>query len=191
MARPAPSSREGGRRRRLLAWGVLGLVLCGPAKAAQPKESVVPPGTPEHWRANGACPRDQVAPRDYNRCLYDVRRSTEEALEAEVANAMAVIDSRVDLVAVQRARWKNLLDESQSRFLIFRNFDCQSVAPYEGPRGIGNFEQRTLCLIEANMRRAHDLRARYGDVPKEAVPLKGEPETRSSAWIYPAPPPLE
>lgn len=174
-----------------MALGILALAATtalaqvGAGKPAKDGAAQAAAKSADHWHATTACPRDQVAPRDYNRCLYDARRASEQALEAEVDNAMAVIDARSDLVGVQRARWKNLLDESQSRFLIFRNFDCQSVAPYEGPRGIGNFEQRTLCLIETNTRRAQDLRERYGDVPKEvASPGPGLPEARLGVWLH-------
>ena len=184
--------------RRFGCWFLLlCLVLAGglgppAASAAAPKGAPADKEAPaDHWHATASCPRDVVAPRDYNRCLYDARRASEQALEAEVDNAMAVIDARSDLAPVQRSRWKNLLDESQSRFLIFRNFDCQSVAPYEGPRGIGNFEQRNLCLIEVNIRRARDLRERYGDVPKEVARPKGVPEARAGAWIHPTSQPVD
>ena len=186
------SARRPGRWLLPLCLALAGGVFSLAASAAAPKGTPADKEAPaDHWHATSACPRDVVAPRDYNRCLYDARRAAEQALEAEVDNAMAVIDARSDLAPVQRFRWKNLLDESQSRFLIFRNFDCQSVAPYEGPRGIGNFEQRTLCLIEINTRRARDLRERYGDVPKEVAAPKGVPQARAGAWIHPTQQPVD
>ena len=178
----------------LTAWRALLLVhlslaaSTAPALAQERKPGAL---TPDYWVGLAICPRDQVAPRDYNRCLYDAQRTSEAALEAEVGNAIAVIESRADLVAVQRSRWKNLLDEAQSRFLIFRNFDCQSVAPFEGKRGIGNFEQRTLCLIEVNSRRARELRGRYGTpLPAVAEGAKG-PQARPGAWVFPTSPPVD
>lgn len=148
-----------------------------PAPTAPPPSGGARPRPPERWAGNPACPRDRRSTREYNRCLYDFTRTSEQELEAELANALAVVDARTDLPAVQRTKWRNLLDEAQSRFLLFRNFDCQSVAPFEGPRGIGNFEQRALCLIEANSRRSRELRARYGS------PLSFQPEAKSGPWI--------
>ncbi|MFS8036020.1 lysozyme inhibitor LprI family protein [Xanthobacter sp. AM11] len=148
------------------------------------------PTAPERWQRSSPCPRERLSGRQYNRCLYDNTRTSEQALEAEVANAIAVIEARTDLPGVQRAKWKSLLDEAQSRFLLFRTFDCQSVAPFEGPRGIGNFEQRALCLIEANTRRATDLRARYGS-PMPLPEGPQGPQDRGGTWTHAVPPPLD
>jgi len=144
----------------------------------------------ERWRPVPACPRDQVAPGRYNRCLYDTIRASEAALEAALADALAAIEARADLAPVQRVRWKLLLDEAQSRFLIFRNFDCQSVAPFEGRRGIGNFEQRALCLIELNLTRAADLKARY-PMPAAAAAGPAGPAARPGTWTFPLHPPVD
>lgn len=164
-----------------------------PSSAAAPAapRKVAPP--PERWLGIVACPRDKRSTRDYNRCLYDNTRTSEQELEAEVANAITVIEARTDLPGVQRAKWKALLDESQSRFLLFRNFDCQSVAPFEGPRGIGNFEQRALCLIEANSRRARELRARYGSplAAEEAARGAQGPWARGGSFTHPLGPRLD
>lgn len=134
------------------------------------------PRPPDRWQGHPGCPRDRRSTGEYNRCLYDFTRASEQELEAELANALAVIDARSDLPGVQRVRWRNVLDEAQSRFLLYRNFDCQSVAPFEGPKGIGNFEQRALCLIEANTRRARELRGRYGS------PLIAAADTLQGPW---------
>lgn len=161
------------------------LALLPPALAARAE---APPA--ERWRPATACPRDQVAPARYNRCLYDTIRASEAALEAALAESLAAIEARADLAPVQRVRWKLLLDEAQSRFLMFRNFDCQSVAPFEGRRGIGNFEQRALCLIDLNLTRAADLRARY-PMPAAAAPGPAGPAERPGTWTLPANPPVD
>lgn len=152
----------------------------------------------ERWTPSVVCPRDKVAPRQYNRCLYDTVRTTEQALEAALSDALAAIDARADLLGVQRGRWKTLLDEAQSRFLLFRNFDCQSVAPFEGRRGIGNFEQRALCLIETNLDRAADLKARYVTPQTAAAgPSAGPggqpagPARRPGVWTFSSRPPVD
>lgn len=162
-----------------------------PAPPSGGTKSGPPPRPPERWAGNPACPRDRRSTREYNRCLFDFTRTSEQELEAELANALVVIDARSDLPAVQRTRWRSLLDEAQSRFLLYRNFDCQSVAPFEGPRGIGNFEQRSLCLIEANTRRARELRARYGS-PMTVLPeLSGGPWARGGTYVRVVPPSLQ
>ncbi|MDI4656514.1 lysozyme inhibitor LprI family protein [Xanthobacter autotrophicus] len=151
-----------------------------------------PPG-PERWSGTPACPKEKISGGQYNRCLFEATRTSEQALEVELSNAFTVIEARADLQGVQRARWKTMLDEAQSRFLLYRNFDCQSVAPFEGPRGIGNFEQRALCLIEANTRRAGELRARYGRPPAPGAagaPAQG-PQDRPGTWTHTVPPLVE
>lgn len=141
----------------------------------------------------GPCPRDALPADQRSRCLHETIRASEQALEAGMANALRVIDARSDLAPVQRNRWKDLLEEAQSRFLLYRNFDCQSVAPFEGPRGIGNFEERALCLIGANTRRAEALAARYpppAAAPAGTAPADG-PQPRPATWTHPSPPPLD
>lgn len=165
------------------------------ASAADVEPAAAPGAGPAAgpWKGLVNCPREKVSGGQYNRCLYDVTRTSEQALEAELANAFAVIEARTDLQGTQRARWKTQLDEAQSRFLLFRNLDCQGVAPFEGPRGIGNFEQRALCLIAANRTRAADLHARYGTLQAsdngKAVP--SGPAAREGTWTHAVPPPLE
>lgn len=188
----------------LIAPGLAALALAGGAQAAP----VDPDGG--FWQPVEICPRGTGAPRDYAQCLAATIRTSEQALEAELANAVLVIATRADLSPAQRGRWKTLLEEAQSRFLLYRNFDCQSVAPFEGPRGIGNFEQRALCLIGANSRRAAELHARYTDAPlavasgPQSPPRRGAaasadsaatapqgPQPRRSVWIYAVPPTLD
>lgn len=156
--------------------------------AAAPAVARALPRPPDRWQGHPGCPRDRRSTGDYNRCLYDFTRASEQELEAELANALAVIDMRSDLPAVQRGRWRNVLDEAQSRFLLYRNFDCQSVAPFEGPRGIGNFEQRALCLIEANTRRARELRGRYGSPLAMAADTLQGPWPRAGTYLHCVPP---
>jgi len=161
-----------------------------PASEAAPDSAPLPEAEAE--APPSACPRDLVPAAARGRCLYDTIRTSEQALEAELANALHIIDGRNDLAPVQRNRWKSLLDEAQSRFLLYRNFDCQSVAPFEGRRGIGNFEERALCLITANTRRAEALAARYGRPPQpDAAPASGDPEPQPGTWTHAAPPVLD
>ncbi len=158
--------------------------------ASPSPQSVAPPAADmmveEPWEEEPICPRDQVAPREYNRCLFDATRASEQALEAALGRALAVISGRADLAPAQRAAWRNLLEEAQYRFLIFRNFDCQSVAPFEGPRGIGNFEQRSLCLISVNRARADALEQRYANKPRPVAAVRQPARSAAPQMTRPA-----
>lgn len=163
----------------------------GAVLVAPPPARPAPAG-PERWRGIPSCPRDRITGGQYNRCLYEATRTSEQAMEAALTHAFAVIEARSDLQGAQRNRWKTMLDEAQSRFLLFRNLDCQGVAPFEGPRGIGNFEQRALCLVDANTRRAAELRARYvaADPAADARAPQG-PQDRSGTWTHAVPPVID
>ncbi|MFG1462674.1 lysozyme inhibitor LprI family protein [Xanthobacter sp. DSM 24535] len=183
----------------LLVLGFMSLVLAGPARAQPAKTPAKPQAaesqTAEPWPASTRCRSGEVLARDYNRCLYEAISVSEKVMEAALANAFAVIEARADLLPAQRNRWRILLDEAQIRYGMYRNFDCQSVAPFEGPRGIGNFEQRALCLIANNERRAEDLRRRYGEVPKPAAPAPAVAVenigTRPATWLTAVARPLD
>lgn len=164
----------------------------GPALVAPPAARAVAPSGPERWQGIPACPRDRITGGQYNRCLYEATRTSEQAMEAALTNAFSVIEARGDLQGTQRNRWKTMLDEAQSRFLLFRNLDCQGVAPFEGPRGIGNFEQRALCLIDANTRRSGELRARYiASAPAGDARAPQGPQDRSGTWTHAVPPAVD
>jgi len=176
---------------------VLALLSAGSPAAAQ-----VAPGKPgaapvvareDPWPISARCERGKIPAREYSRCLYDAIQLSDKVLQAALDTAYGVVDARADLAAVQRSRWKTQLQEAQTRFVMFRNFDCQGVAPYEGTRGIGNFEQRALCLIATNERRARDLRLRYGDIPP--APPPADPAlnagTRPATWVQAVSRPLD
>ncbi|WP_428031132.1 lysozyme inhibitor LprI family protein [Ancylobacter sp.] len=129
------------------------------------------------------CRRQNADPRGYLDCLNLLQKTGEDELQRSVIGVTAVIEARADLQPAQRRRWIGLFEESQGRFVSWRNFECQSIAPFEGegPRqsvggrmgGAGVIEQRLVCLIGHNERRARDLAARYapaGGWPAPAVP---------------------
>ncbi len=109
-----------------------------------------------------ACERARLPGRAYIECLEAAARAANKALNEAQARARAVIDARADLAAVQKNRWKNALEEAQNAFIAFRNVECQNVAPYEGARGIGAFEERLACLVDKATARARELDSRYG-----------------------------
>ena len=111
--------------------------------------------------SRAACERTKLAGRAYIECLTAAVRANDQALSDALSRAHATIDARSELTSAQKARWKNALDEAHGIFLRFRNLDCQNVAPYEGSRGIGAFEERLACLIDKGDARVRDLASRY------------------------------
>lgn len=112
--------------------------------------------------SHAACDRARLPGRTYVECLEAAARAADKALSEAQARARATIEARADLAAVQKNRWKNALEEAQNAFIAFRNTECQNVAPYEGRRGIGAFEERLACLVDKAAARARELDARYG-----------------------------
>ncbi len=123
----------------------------------------------------GGCDPAQGNARLYLDCLGAAATAGQERLDAAFAGALAAIRADEAVAAVQRQRWANAMDEAQGRFLRWRNFECQNIAPYEGgaaqrtvggrlmgPDGLG---QRLLCLIAANEARSADLARRYPPPP--------------------------
>lgn len=146
-----------------------------------------------------ACRREHAEPRAYLDCLAALQAAGESALERSVTGVLAAIEARADLQPAQRRRWNSLFEEAQGRFVHWRNFECQSIAPFEGegPKqsiggrlgGSGVMEQRLICLIGLNGQRARDLEARYappGGWPP-APPAPAAPPAEAAAT--PAPPP--
>jgi uncharacterized protein YecT (DUF1311 family) len=112
--------------------------------------------------SQAACERARLPGRVYIECLEAAARAADKALSEAQVRARTMIDARADLAPVQRTRWKNALEEAQNAFIAFRNIECQNVAPYEGARGIGAFEERLACLVDKATARAHELDSRYG-----------------------------
>jgi len=112
--------------------------------------------------SQAACDRAKLPNRTYIECLEAAARAADKALSEAQARARAAIEARADLAAVQKNRWKNALEEAQNAFIAFRNIECQNVAPYEGTRGIGAFEERLACLVDKATARARELDLRYG-----------------------------
>lgn len=115
----------------------------------------------EQRPSDAACNRGKLLPRAYFECLESAVRNSDKILADAHARALGVVDARADLAPVQKTRWRNMLEEVQGQFIRFRNFECQNVAPYEGKKGIGAFEERLTCLVDKNSARAMDLAERY------------------------------
>jgi len=153
-----------------------------------------------------ACVREKVEPRVYLDCLTSAQKASETALNNAVAGVLAAIGARQELQGVQRNRWIALINEAQGRFVNWRNFECQSIAPYEGGGGertvggrlggIGVLEQRLVCLTTFNSQRAEDLAQRYKPPagwtppPEIVAPVRVEepaPTARAPALEMPMP----
>lgn len=153
---PVPPNTTHAGRGRLMALALLAALAVPASAPAQDSPS---------------CPREGVSPRDYLDCLGNTAKESERALERAYAGALAAIRADDSISAPQRARWANLMEEAQGRFVHWRNFECQSIAPYEGGAatqtvggrlgGIGSLEQRLTCLTIRNAARADDLARRY------------------------------
>ncbi len=107
------------------------------------------------------CDSKALAGRAYFICLERAALDTHTEMEALVKRIGDLIESRVDLAAAQKSRWKNSLEEAQILFVRLRNQECQAVAPFESVGRIGSFEQRLLCLVDKNLDRIRDLEFRY------------------------------
>lgn len=112
--------------------------------------------------SQAVCDRAKLPGRAYIDCLEKASRDTDRAMNEALARARTVIESHAELAPMQKTRWKAALEEAHGVFLRFRGLECQNVAPYEGARGIGTFEERLACLVDKNIARARDLEARYG-----------------------------
>lgn len=135
------------------AWLSIFLLLVGSALAqaqiSRPSHEVCDPKT--------------LSGRPYFLCLEKAMFETNRELEALIARILELIESRGDLAAPQKARWKSSLEEAQVLFVRFRNQECQAVAPFEGTKTgrIGAFDERLTCLIDKNVTRIKELETRY------------------------------
>lgn len=135
-------------------------------------------GASVHADTTVGCRQDDAGPRAYLDCLNAQQKASERNLAHGVASVRQAIEAHQELQPAQRKRWLALFEESQGRFLQWRNFECQSIAPFEGKGaertvggrlgGVGVIEQRLVCLTGLNHTRARDLEARYA--PPEGWP---------------------
>ncbi|QIB33309.1 lysozyme inhibitor LprI family protein [Ancylobacter pratisalsi] len=126
---------------------------------------------PAQARIVASCDSQAMPARAYLDCLNREQAQSERDLAGALAGAEASIKALGDLQPAQRRRWIDLLTEAQGRFVNWRNFECQSIAPYEGRDGThsvggrlggsGVIGQRLICLISHNQSRAADLALRY------------------------------
>lgn len=153
---------------------------------------------PAQGQEPGACVRGTGEPRAYLDCLSREQRASERRVVHAVAAAGKAIEARPELQPAQRRRWIGLLEEAQGRFVSWRDFECQSIAPYEGGGGektiggrlggVGVLEQRMTCLIGLNQERAADIERRYA-VPAyipEPEPVPPPPAAPSEATAAPS-----
>lgn len=137
-----------------------------------------------------ACVKQGTEPRAYLDCLSRQQKLSEQRLAHAIAAAQAKIEGRQELQPPQRKRWTTLFTESQSRFTGWRDFECQSIAPYEGGAGaktVGGrlggatvIEQRLNCVTRLNDERSADLERRY-ELPAFVPSAEPEPTPGGTA----------
>lgn len=160
---------------------------------------------PAHARIAGCEAQGQPA-RAYLDCLNRAQERSARELARALAGAQASIEASGDLHPSQRRRWSGLLTEAQGRFIGWRDFECQGIAPFEGRAaaredeghgsgarrpasglggrlgGSGVIEQRLVCLISHDRARAEDLALRYPPPPGWTPP----PEEAETPAALPA-----
>ncbi|MFK8249906.1 lysozyme inhibitor LprI family protein [Ancylobacter terrae] len=164
---------------------ILAALVAAPARAQQ---------APPAGGSVETCRRPQANPRERLDCLAKLQGEGERRLDRVLAGTLAAIRATEAAAPPQRARWANLMEESQGRFVLWRNFECQSLAPYEGEGGgksvggriggTGALEQRLVCLVELNDQRANALERRY---PAPPGFVYAEPPPPAPAAPAPAP----
>ena len=96
------------------------------------------------------------------RCLRDTIGLTDAALSAVSGRIKTSFEARDDINDVLRNAWSHAIDESQIRWRVLRDYECQTLAMAEPQAPPELFEARLICTIGRNRARAAQLAARYG-----------------------------
>ena len=132
-------------RRIALALTCIALVSSASAQQEKPPTSV--------------CDAARIGARELADCLRTASEKSEAAMQSALAAALKSIESKPKIMATRRARWKHFLNDSQTQWAAWRDEECQDLAPLEATTTGG--DPRLACLIERNLRRTADLKARY------------------------------
>jgi uncharacterized protein YecT (DUF1311 family) len=133
-------------RRFLLAFTVVFAAAHAGAQTAQPSPPV--------------CDPSRIGARELADCLRTESEKSERDLRAAFDAAIKSIDAKPKMLSTRKARWKRFLSDSQAQWQGWRDEECQDLAPLEAPAA-GGGDPRLACIIDHNIRRAADLRARY------------------------------
>lgn len=107
------------------------------------------------------CDPKKIGARDLADCLRAAADRSEKELAAVLENAAKSVDGRAGLLSGQKARWKRSLNESQAQWLVWRDADCQDVAPFEAGMNAKGGDPRLACIIDHNAQRIEEMKARY------------------------------
>lgn len=107
------------------------------------------------------CDSRKIGARELADCLRAAADRSEKDLAAIIEGAVKSIDGRPGLAGGQRARWKRSLNESQAQWLVWRDADCQDVAPFEAGMNAKGGDPRLACIIDRNAQRIEEMKARY------------------------------
>ncbi|MGO8800982.1 MAG: lysozyme inhibitor LprI family protein [Roseiarcus sp.] len=107
------------------------------------------------------CDSRKIGARELADCLRAAADRSEKDLAAVVEGAAKSIDGRAGLLAGQKARWKRSLNDSQAQWLVWRDADCQDVAPFEAGMNAKGGDPRLACIIDHNSQRIEEMKARY------------------------------
>jgi len=124
--------------------------------------SVVPAVADDVKPSQAACDAKKIGARELAECLRSTADKADRDLTAEIDAATKSIDGKQGLLSTQKARWRHSLADAETAWLTWRDSECQDVAPFEagiGAKGAG--DPRLACIIDQDVKRVADLKARY------------------------------
>jgi uncharacterized protein YecT (DUF1311 family) len=111
--------------------------------------------------SQAACDQRKIGARELADCLRAAADKSEKELAAVLEAAAKSIDGKPGLLAGQKTRWKRALNESQAQWLVWRDGECQDVAPFEAGMSAKGGDPRLACIIDRNAQRIEEMKARY------------------------------
>ena len=124
--------------------------------------SVVPAIADDVKPSQASCDAKKIGARELAECLRSSADKADRDLTAEIDAATKSIDGKQGLLSTQKARWRHSLADAETAWLTWRDSECQDVAPFEagiGAKGAG--DPRLACIIDQDVKRVADLKARY------------------------------
>jgi uncharacterized protein YecT (DUF1311 family) len=138
-------------------WAMRISILCLALAAAAISSAAADEARP----SQGQCDPKKIGARELADCLRAAADKSDKELSAVLEGAARSIQARTGLLNGQKTRWKRLLNDSQAQWLVWRDADCQDVAPFEAGMSAKGGDPRLACIIDRNAQRIEDIRARY------------------------------
>lgn len=108
-----------------------------------------------------ACDAARIGGRELAECLRTAADRADKDLGAAVATAIKAIAARQGLMSSQKARWRRSLNDAQAQWAVWRDSECQDVAPFESGVDGKTGDPRLRCIIDYDAERVLSLNARY------------------------------